>query len=399
MKKQWSVSQINFFDEVISERVKVDNVELADCTLRESEQQVDVNFTVDQKVEIALAMEEMGFQELEIGYPAVSEEMREGITTVVSKLKKASTKTRVVCRGIEKDFDYAVSAGVWGVSCSLGSSELTMKYRLKWSEERVLETAVRMCHYAKSKGLYVILSPFDTPRTNLDFFDRLLRTMAKEGTIDRVRLVDSMGTCTPAAIKWLIKFMRDRLQSIPVEIHCHNDFGLATANTLAALDAGCNHLTSTINGFGERIGNAPTEEVLLALKVFYGIDLGIDLSKLTSISRLVSEITKVPLQSNKPVTGRTAFRHESGMVVSGLVVEPFSGEPYSPELVGQTREILIGKGSGGASIKWKLESLGYAPDEEEINKTLELAKNMAMKQGRYLTDDEIKAIAEKTVKH
>jgi isopropylmalate/homocitrate/citramalate synthase len=194
MEKQWDVCRINYLDEIVNERVKVDKVEFADCTLRESEQQVDVNFSIEQKVEIALAMEDMGFQEIEIGYPAVSEETQLGIKRIVSKLKKSSTKTRVVCRGVAKDIDFAASAGLWGCSVSLGSSELTMKHRLKWSEERVIETAQRMTSYAKEKGLFVILSPFDTTRSNLDFLGRLMDTMAKERTVDRVRCVDSMGT-------------------------------------------------------------------------------------------------------------------------------------------------------------------------------------------------------------
>ncbi len=397
MKNQWSVSKINFFDEIVNARVKVDKVEIADCTLRESEQQVDVNFTIDQKVQIALAMEDMGFQELEIGYPAVSEETRQSVRAIVKSLKKTTTRTRVVCRGVEKDIDFAADAGVWGCSVSLGSSELTMKHRLKWSEERMIDTALKMTRYAKEKGLFVIMSPFDTTRSDVKFLDKLLVAVVKEGTVDRVRLVDSMGTVIPAAMKWLVTFMRERLNGIPLEVHCHNDFGLGTANTLAGLEAGASVVTSTVNGFGERIGNAPTEEVLLALKVFYGIDLGIDLSKLTNLSRLVSELAKVPLWSTKPVTGKNAFRHESGMVVAGLVTEPFSGEPYAPELVGQKREILIGKGSGGASIKWRLESMGYRPTKEEIDRTLAAVKEKSGQMGRVLTDEEFVALLKTTL--
>lgn len=392
-KQQWCVSELNYLEDIVSKREKVAGITLTDCTLRESEQQVDVNFQPQDKVRIALALEEMGFREIEIGYPAVSQENAQGARDVVKSLKHAETKVRVVCRGLENDFDIAQDIGVWGVSVSLGGSDLTMKHRLKWDKKRVLDTAKRMCAYAKNKGLYVILSSFDTTRTNLDLLDTILHMAVSEGTVDCMRLVDSMGSAMPAAIAWLVKFMRQRLGNIPVEIHCHNDFGLATANTLAAMDAGSTRLTSTVNGFGERVGNAPTEEVLMALKVFYGIDLGFDLTKLTALSQLVCDLTGVPIASTKPIVGKNCFRHESGMVVSGIVSEPFSGEPFSPEMVGQTRQIMIGKGSGKASIKYKLDMIGLAPTEEQISEVLACSKNKAIAVNRCLTEEEFTAIA------
>lgn len=388
-EQQWCVSEINYLDDIVSKREKVENVSLADCTLRESEQQVDANFHPADKVNIALMMEDMGFREIEIGYPAVSAENTEAARQIVKSLKNPKTKTRVVCRGLENDFDLASDIGVWGVSVSLGGSDLTRIHRLKWSRERVVDTAMRMCEYAKKKGLYVILSAFDTTRTDVDFLGDILDQVVKEGTVDCVRLVDSMGTGTPAAIAWLTRFMRQHLGSIPVEIHCHNDFGLAVANTLAALDAGSSRLTATVNGFGERVGNASTDEVLMALKVFYGIDLGIDLTRLCDLSRLVSDITGVPVASNKPIVGKNAFRHESGMVVTGLKTEPFSGEAFAPEMVGQTRQIMIGKGSGKASISWNLEMKGIKnASEEAVSEIMVRCKDKAIEVNRCLTDEE-----------
>lgn len=393
MQKQWCVSDINYFEEIVSKRERAGGVSLADCTLRESEQQVDANFRPADKARVALLLEDMGFREIEIGYPAVSGENTEAARQIVKRLKRPETKTRVVCRGLESDFDLAHDLGVWGVSVSLGGSDLTREHRLRWSRERVLGTAMKMCEYAKKKGLYVILSSFDTTRTDLDFLDTILTTVVREGTADRVRLVDSMGAATPAAIGWLVRFMRERLGSVPVEIHCHNDFGLATANTLAALDAGCARLTSTVNGFGERVGNAPTDEVLMALKVFYGLDLGIDLTRLCELSKLVCDITGVPVASNKPIVGKNAFRHESGMVVSGLRTEPFSGEAFAPEMVGQTRQIMVGKGSGKASIRWNLERMGVeGADEEAVLEILRRAKRRAADCNRCLTGEEFLGI-------
>lgn len=398
MKKQWCVSEINYRDEIAKGRNITKDLVLADCTLRESEQQVDANFRPHQKVEIALLLEEMGFRELEIGYPAVSEENVQAASDIVKKLKHSETRTRVVCRGLEKDIDLAKNIGIWGVSVSLGGSDLTRIHRLKWSRERVLDTALRMCEYAKKKGLYVTLSCFDTTRTDLDFLNTILDSVKKEGTADCVRLVDSMGSAMPAAIKWLTGFMRERLGDIPVEIHCHNDFGLALANTLAAMESGAAKLTSTVNGFGERVGNASTDEVVMALKVFYGIDLGIDTTKLTELSSLVSEITGVPIASNKPIVGKNCFRHESGMVVTGLKTEPFSGEPFAPELVGQTREIMIGKGSGKTSIRWNFEMLGYEPSDEQVDDATAISKKKALEVNRCLTKDEFGEIVKIVMK-
>lgn len=396
---QWCVSDINYFDEITSKREKVQNVSLADCTLRESEQQVDANFHPSQKVQIAQLLEDMGFKEIEIGYPAVSDENAEAARQIVKNLKKSDTKTRVVCRGLEKDFDLASDIGVWGVSVSLGGSDLTRVHRLKWTREKVMDTAFRMCEYAKKKGLYVILSCFDTTRTDLDFFNTILETVSKSGTVDSVRLVDSMGTATPEAIKWLTKFMRKRLGSIPVEIHCHNDFGLAVANTLAGLEAGAPRLTSTVNGFGERVGNAPTEELLMALKVFYGVDLGIDLSRLCELSKLVSDITGVKIATNKPIVGENCFRHESGMVVTGLRTEPFSGEAYRPEMVGQVRQIMVGKGSGKTSIDWNLEMNGITnASDDEVAEVMKMCKAKAIEVNRCLTKEEFLSIANCVIK-
>lgn len=151
MKKQWCVSEINYRDEIAKGRNITKDLVLADCTLRESEQQVDANFRPHQKVEIALLLEEMGFRELEIGYPAVSEENVQAASDIVKKLKHSETRTRVVCRGLEKDIDLAKNIGIWGVSVSLGGSDLTRIHRLKWSRERVLDTALRMCEYAKER--------------------------------------------------------------------------------------------------------------------------------------------------------------------------------------------------------------------------------------------------------
>jgi isopropylmalate/homocitrate/citramalate synthase len=212
--------------------------------------------------------------------------------------------------------------------------------------------------------------------------------------VDRLRIVDTTGCALPEAIAFLIETVRDAAPEMPLEIHCHNDFGLACANTLAGIRAGADYASTTINGLGERCGNAPTEEVAMALEVLYGFRTGLDLVKLTSLSRLVAELSAVATAVNKAVVGEGTFRHESGMVVAGLLQDPFTAEPYRPELVGQQRTILLGKKSGLASVSYKVEQLHLSVPEDRFPEILARVKQAAVSKHRALTDAEFKSIAE-----
>ena len=158
----------------------------------------------------------------------------------------------------------------------------------------------------------------------------------QEGCVDRVRLVDTVGAASPEGVRFLIGFMREALGDIPIEVHCHNDFGLGTANTIAAALAGADYLSVTVNGLGERAGNTPLEEVVVALKVLYGIDTGVATGRLKQVSDEVERLSGVGLQPHKAVVGANCFRHETGTVVAGLMRDPFTAEPYAPEVVGQS---------------------------------------------------------------
>jgi isopropylmalate/homocitrate/citramalate synthase len=227
------------------------------------------------------------------------------------------------------------------------------------------------------------------------FLERVLREIAKAGTVDRVRLVDTVGAASPLAIKYLVGKMKSILGSIPIELHCHDDFGLATACTLAGAEVGVEYLSTTMNGLGERAGNAPTEEVLVALKFLYGVDLGVHLEKLNEASRLVEELSGVGVQQHKAVVGKHAFAHESGMVVAGIFKNPFVGEAYRPEAVGKKREILIGKKSGAMSLSKKLEEKGLTLSKEETRVLLRQVKEFAIAHKRTLTDEEFFALVKK----
>jgi isopropylmalate/homocitrate/citramalate synthase len=241
--------------------------------------------------------------------------------------------------------------------------------------------------------LHVTFSPFDTTRVDLDFLDVVLNKIRESGFVDKVRMVDTVGAANPLAIKYLVKRMKAALGVIPIEIHCHNDFGLAVANSLAAVEAGADVISSTINGIGERSGNASTEEIALALKVLYGIDLGINYAVLKETSELVEKLSGVKLQPHKAVVGQNCFSHESGLVVAGLANMIFTAEPYSPEFVGQQRRIVIGKHSGKVSIEMKLKEYGLRYTADVVTAILQKVKEFAIEQKHSLNDEELLKIA------
>ena len=217
--------------------------------------------------------------------------------------------------------------------------------------------------------------------------------LVSEGSVDRIRMVDTVGSAIPLATKFLIGEMKKIIPDIPIEAHFHNDFGLATANTLAAAECGVEVLSTTMNGLGERSGNTPTEEVAVALKVLYDIDLGINLEKLYSTARFIEKISGIKLQPHKAVVGRNSFAHESGMVVAGILKMPFTGEAYSPEMVGQKRKIIIGKQSGIQTIKYYLEKMKLNASDDQARAIVERVKEIAIKNKRSLTDKEFLGIA------
>ena len=368
-------------------------IRIADCTLRDGEQQAGVVLDRAAKVTIARALDGLGIYEIEAGTVASSEEDRSAIAEMCQLGLRS--KISALCRGLNADMDQAAELGVWGVRLSFPISLLERRHKLKGiSDDDYLKRTLALCEYGRSKGLNVIFSPYDTTRAELPFLRRLVGALERAGTVDRLRIVDTTGCALPSAISFLIGQIREEAPTLPLEIHCHNDFGLACANTLAGIEAGADYVSSTINGLGERSGNAATEEVAMALEVLYGIDTGLALRKLTEISRLVAELSGVRTQVNKAVVGESAFRHEAGMVVAGLLQDPFTAEAYEPELVGQRRQILLGKKSGLVSISHKVKELGLPVPEESFPAILERVKVTAVAKHRALTDEEFMTLAD-----
>jgi len=368
-------------------------IRIADCTLRDGEQQAGIVMDRDAKLEIAKLLDALGVYEIEAGTVASSEEDRAAISAIVAA--GLSAKTSVLCRGLEKDIDLAASLGVWGVRLSFPISQIERAHKLKgMSDADYLTRALALTSYAKEKGLAVIFSPYDTTRAEPEFLAELVHALEQAGTVDRLRIVDTTGCALPEAITDIVGRIRTAAPSLALEIHCHNDFGLACANTLAGIRAGADYVSSTINGLGERCGNAATEDVVMALEVLEGYRTGLELDKLRAISRRVSELSGIPVPVNKAVVGDNAFRHEAGMVVAGVLKEPFTAEAYRPEIVGQSREILLGKKSGLISVTHKLRELGLTVPEDRHQALLDEIKAIATRNRRAVTDAELRELVE-----
>ncbi len=363
---------------------------VSDCTLRDGEQQAGVVFSRQDKVELAKRLAAIGVRDLELGTPAVSEEDRLAIEEIVG-LKLGAT-TSALARAMKPDIDLVAACGVDGVRVSQPISPIQRDAKLHLDDDAYLRLALDITSYAKQRGLQVIFSPYDTTRCDPKLLARLLDMFRREQCVDRVRLVDTTGAATPQGVQYLIRFMLDASGGIPIEIHCHNDFGMAVANTIAGALAGAQYLSTTINGLGERCGNASLEEVDMAIRVLYDVDLGIDTTRLCALCADAEKRSGVRLSVNKAVVGRDAFTHETGMSVAGVLNNPFAAEAYSPPLSGQTRSIVLGKKSGKASVEFKLQQLGLSAGKEALNGILLDVKTQSIELKRYLTDDEFRGI-------
>jgi len=392
IKEKWYVSHYNFNTEVEKE-IKLSNIVFSDCTLREGEQQAGVVLTGEEKFKIALALDELGIQQIETGMPIVSPE--EIKTTALIANAGLRAKILAFCRARKDEIQIARDCGVWGVFCSLPSSALLIREKLGWSYEKLIDTAIELTHFAHDQGLYVVFSCFDTTRADFDFLSHYIQTVISQGHVDRLRIVDSRGCISPHGISFLMSKIRG-LTELPIEIHCHNDFGMATANTIIAAAAGANVLSTTINGMGERSGNASTEEVAVALLLLYGLDLGLKYDKLHQVSSLVQNLTGVELQPHKAIVGLNSFRFESGAGLEGFAKgNPFISECYLPEVVGQKFRFLLGKKSGKYSIMRKLKELSLTAPEAKIPAILAKVKKQAEDTKSTVSDEDFRSIVER----
>lgn len=376
------------------EIIKYENMNLADkiyifdTTLRDGEQTPGVALTVDEKIQIAQKLNNLGVDKIEVGFPASSK----GEVEAAKKISSRDLDSTLVglARSLKNDIDAVIDADLEYVHTFIGTSQLHRDYKLKMSKEKIIETAVTAIEYAKDHGLAVEFSAEDATRTERDFLFEVFNNVVECG-VDFLDVPDTVGVLTPVYTRELITDIKSNFKT-PVSVHFHNDFGLATANTLTAIECGANQAHVTVNGLGERTGNCSLEELVVTLKVAYGIDLGLDTTRLYSLSNLVGRFTGVKMPVNKPIVGDNAFAHESGIHVHGILNNSSTYEPMSPEMVGHSRRIVLGKHTGANALKSKLKENHIDLDDDQFCKVFDEIKSLG-DSGKCITDDDLVAIA------
>jgi len=386
----WWVSPFNYEPDVLDGLDLPEEVLIHDETLRDGEQTPGIVFRKDEKVRIAQMADDVGVKRMNVALPAVSPEDVEAVKEI-TKLGLRS-EVFVLSRAMASDIDLAAECGVDGVVFEVPVGAPRLQYQFtNWSEDDVIEKSIDNIRYARTKDLRVVYFMMDSSRADPAFLDRLLERVTKEATPDSIALVDTSGCMSPQATAWLVRHMRD-MSGLPIEIHTHNDMGLAVGNSMAALAAGASAIHTSIGGIGERTGNTPLEEAAVAVRVLYGLDPGLDLGRLTELTREVARIAGFDLAPNKPIAGTRTFTRESGMGIDLIKSQPLGLFCLHPRLVGQEAQYILGKKSGGPSIRMKLDDLGLDADDDQIREMLSRVKELGISKKGPLTDEEFRSI-------
>ena len=326
---------------------------------------------------------------IEAGFAAVSEGEMEAVKLIVKQKLKAAISS--AARGTKNDIDAVLKSGASTVSMIVPTSDLHIECKLHKTRAQIVQTTEDCVRYAKDHGLVVEFLAEDATRSDFDYLTKVFQTAAIAGA-DRVIACDTVGILTPERSVEFFSKLKEKLK-VPIGVHCHNDFGMAVANTVAALGAGAQEAHATINGLGERAGNASLEEVVVTLRSLYKLDLNIKTELLYGTSQLVSRLTGIHVQPNKAIVGENAFTHESGIHTQGMLSNPLTYEPIAPELVGSKRRLSPGKHSGSHAIRADLESMGLKPNEDQFKEIFQRIKVLGDK-GKTVMDADVLAIAE-----
>lgn len=364
-------------------------IKVLDTTLRDGEQTPGVSLTTNEKLRIATKLDEIGMNYIEAGSAITSEGERKSIKEITKQGFNAEILS--FSRPLKVDIDYCLECDVDAVNLVVPTSKLHIYEKLKKTPEELVDLSNNAIDYCKDHGLTVELSAEDASRSNFDFLLSVYNDAIGHGA-DRICVCDTVGILTPDSSYELFNKLRDI--KVPVSCHCHNDFGLAVANTLSAIKGGACEIHTTINGIGERAGNTSFEECVVSIdRLFPDFSTDIQINQIYDVSRLVARSTGVYIQPNKAIVGENAFSHESGIHSDGIIKNSATYEPMTPEIVGRTRKFVIGKHMGTHGLNSRLNELGFQVNETQLQQICDDVKSLADK-GKTVTDVDLNIIAD-----
>ncbi|MCX8177482.1 MAG: homoaconitate hydratase [Candidatus Bathyarchaeota archaeon] len=369
-----------------------------DETLREGVQTPTVYLTYIEKVKLAKMLDEIGVPIITVGFPALSEEERNTVKKIANEGFRQATIV-ASARARKEDIDACLNCGIREILVFTPYNGLNLKYRLRMAREQVLKNTVESIEYAKRQGATVDFLLEDASRTPLSDILQIFEAAVKAGA-DKLVVADTVGFLRPLSMRYLISHIKDELhkslgKEVNISVHCHNDFGLATANTLAAVEEGVAYLHTCIAGFGERAGVAPLEEVVMSLELLYNIDTGIDVKKLYRLVQQTEKSFALPIQFHKPIVGENSFSFEVDEHVNGMLAHPLLYGPFPPEMIEREIQLYIGKGGGRSLVEKKLEAAGIKATNwqiDEIIKRIKAVHESLDKGGAQMTFYQIKKL-------
>ncbi|MPQ42197.1 homocitrate synthase [Clostridium tarantellae] len=369
----------------IIDKVNGKKIYIVDTTLRDGEQTAGVVFANNEKLTIAQMLSDLGVNQLEVGIPAMGGDEKKSIKAICKKKLKSSIMAwnRAVISDIEHSMDCEVDA----VAISISVSDIHIQHKLKTSREWVIENMIKTVEFAKKNKLYVSVNGEDSSRADIEFLITFIEAAKKAGA-DRFRYCDTVGIMNPFNIKSNINTLIEKTK-FPIEMHTHNDFGMATSNAIAGVIGGADYIGVTVNGLGERAGNAALEEVLMGLKYVHGYELNVDTKMFREVSEYVSKASGRELPAWKAIVGSNMFKHESGIHADGAIKNPENYEAFNPKEVGLERQIVIGKHSGKAALVNKFKEYSIELNENMSNKMLQKVRELSVMLKRSLFDKEL----------
>jgi len=387
------VSHFNFDPELTANFHFPKEVVFHDVTLRDGEQTPGVVLRTNEKIEIARKLDEVGVHRIEAGMPVVSQEDFDAVKEIAHLGLKS--KVFAFSRLVKEDIETALKCDVEGIICE-GPVGIPKLRQFGWTHDQVIQRAVDSIDFAKKHGLWTAFFGVDGTRADPGFLKQILKTVSEQAHPDSFVIVDTFGCVTPEGFGKMIRDIRNVIKE-PLEVHTHNDFGLGVATSIAGVQNGGLAIHTSVNGIGERSGNASFEEVAMALRFLYGQTVRFNFAKFKELSDLVQKYSRFPLAPNKAVVGDRVFTREAGISVAGWMKYHLGSESYLPEVVGNKHGVFLGKKSGKHSIEWKLKEMGLNATQDQMDGILIEVKRKSEETKSNVDDKEFKSIFETIV--